>query len=259
MIEWREAVSLFAGQLQRVLSEPGCPICRWVRRDEEAWIWHTLYECTGDPGVRSEFDSSHGFCHSHAHLMIEVTEKHHLGGSSVARMYETVVQSYREMLEVLHKPKSKLKQWLSHECSTLLSERETKGCMLCRASRRTARRAVSFLLQEIQQGGDLWRARLHESDGLCNPHLTLALKNRLAREDRTLWQFLLEDHLRRLEELEQQLFQLQRKQSYDVDEGITPEEALSWQEAIWRFTGMKYGELLWRSNLEGIGRGQRSS
>jgi len=93
--------ALALGELERALKRAGCPICRIVRQREEAWLFHTLWEFTGDPQVRERFDRSFGLCGPHARLMIRVTEGHHLGGSSVARMYETVVRRFREKLKAL--------------------------------------------------------------------------------------------------------------------------------------------------------------
>lgn len=238
---------LFAGELERALAKPGCPICRIVRCHEEAWIWHTLYEFTGDPDVRSRFDASYGLCRPHAQLMIQVVEAQHLGGSGVARMYETVVMSYREKLAALRKPPGRVGQWLRLRRQRL-QPLKARGCMLCAASRRSAQGISFFLLKALQdpkESGRWWR-KYSESDGFCNPHLLIALRDEQARTNPALWKFLVEDHLKRLKGLQERLYQLQRKQSYDVDEEITPEEVRSWKEVIWRFTAMGYEKLLWR-------------
>ncbi|OGF53228.1 MAG: hypothetical protein A2Z21_09675 [Candidatus Fraserbacteria bacterium RBG_16_55_9] len=227
------------GELELALATPGCSICRIVRQHEERWIFHTLWEYTGDPGVRAKFDASYGLCHPHAYLMFQVVEGHQLGGSGVARMYETVVPKYREKLAELLRPKNMLKRWLRAKPQAL-TELKVKGCMLCRVRRDTARGAVFFLLQALQEDPETWHELVRKSDGFCNPHLLLILKDEQACGNPAFWQFLVDDHLQRLEELERQLYGFQRKQSYDVDEEISAEEARSWQEAIWRFTGMDF-------------------
>jgi DNA polymerase IIIc chi subunit len=80
------------------------------------------------------------------------------------------------------------------------------------------------------------------SDGLCNPHFAQLL----AKADWGVKNFLLADQKRRMERLEQNLWELQRKQSYDVHEAVTEDEAGSWMEAIWRFTGTSWSRLLTR-------------
>lgn len=243
---------IFLSGLERALREAGCPLCRIVRRHEEAWLFHTLWEFTGDPEVRRRFDESFGLCGSHARLLIRVVEGQHLGGSGVARIYETIIARFREKLLELLPVRPGVRRWLklSPSCPepSALERLQGRLCPLCEAGRRSAEGAVFFLLQALQdpKEGPFWRRRFEESDGLCNPHLTLMLQGERARSDPELWRFLIEDHLRRLEELERRLHELQRKQSYDVSEPITLEEAQSWQEAIRRFTGTEHETLLWR-------------
>jgi hypothetical protein len=52
------------------------------------------------------------------------------------------------------------------------------------------------------------------------------------------------DFIARLVKLEQNLRELQRKQRYDVHEELTAYEASAWKEALWRFGGMEFDELL---------------
>lgn len=63
-------MALFLSELERALREAGCSLCRIVRRHEEVWLFHTLWEFTGDPRVRQRFDESFGLCSSHARLLI---------------------------------------------------------------------------------------------------------------------------------------------------------------------------------------------
>lgn len=245
-------MSLFLGELERALQQEGCPLCRIVRRHEEAWLFHTLWEFTGDPEVRRCFDEGFWLCGPHARLMIWVTEGHHLGGSGVARIYETVVWSFREKLLKLLPARRGVRRWLKLSPPvpdpSSLDGLKGKQCPLCEASARSAEGAVFFSLQALQDAkeGPFWRRKFEQSEGLCNPHLLLALQNERARTDPELRRFLIEDHLRRLEELQRRLYELQRKQSYEVHEPVTPEEAQSWQEAIRRFTGDDHETLLWR-------------
>jgi hypothetical protein len=242
-------MTLFLSELERALQQEGCPLCRIVRQHEEAWLFHTLWEFTGDPEVRKRFDESFGLCSPHARLMIRVAKGHHLGGSGVARIYETIVWRFREKLTALFPPSSRwdLRRWLKIPAPdpepSALEELQGKPCSLCVASARTAEGAVFFLGQALQDSR--WRRKYQASYGLCNPHLLQALRDEQVRRNSEVWEFLVEDHLQRLGELQHRLYELQRKQSYDVHEPVTQEEARSWQEAIWRFTGMRFETLLW--------------
>ena len=241
--------ALFLSELERALQKEGCPLCRIVRKHEEAWLFHTLWEFTGDPEVRKRFDESFGLCSPHARLISRVVEDHHLGGSGVARIYETIVWRFREKLAALLPAPSRwdLRRWLKIPSlgpePSALEELQGKLCPLCVASTRSAEGVVFFLGQALQDPH--WRRKYQASDGLCNPHLLQTLRDDRVRQNAEVWEFLVEDHLQRLGELQHRLYELQRKQSYDVHEPVTQEEAQSWQEALWRFTGTHFETLLW--------------
>ncbi|MFQ6033666.1 MAG: hypothetical protein ACE5KR_02265 [Candidatus Bipolaricaulia bacterium] len=233
--EDRTALSSF--YLRGTLEQEGCSICRLLREGEERWLWHLIYELTGDPGVRAKLDRSFGLCQEHAYLLIEIVEERELiSGDGVARIYETVVADYlrrlREAATELARGRHKAREAL-----------QGVECPLCTLNREMERIKIHTLLEALEEGE--WLSEYRRSAGLCNRHLLLALEE---SRDRELGEFLLEDHLGRLERLVHGLQELQRKQRYDVDDKVTPEEARSWREAIWRFTGMKYDRPLirWR-------------
>lgn len=228
-------VSLSSFYLRRALRQEGCPVCRLLREGEERWLWHLIYEFTGDPGVRAKLDRAFGLCREHASLLIKVIEERELiSGDGVARIYETIVARYgrrlEEVAEELLRGRPRAREALQSE-----------ECPLCALDRKMEPMKVHTLLEALRDEG--WRAEYRRSEGLCNHHLLLALEK---SRDRQLGEFLLEDHLGRLERLGHDLSELQRKQRYDVDEPVTLEEARSWREAIWRFTGMKYDRPLIR-------------
>lgn len=224
-----EGPSLGSLELREALAKEGCPLCRLVREGEERWLWQFLYEFSGDPEVRGELDRAFGLCHAHAHLLIKVVEERELvSGDSVARVYETIVRRYR--LDLAR----------SASGGSWRSSRRA-GCPLCLRRSERELGLVYSLLEALEDPA--WRASFELSAGLCNPHLLLAVRE---AGDPQVKGFLIADHLARLERLERALGELQRKQRYDVDEPITPEEARSWREAVWRFTGMEYDRPLIR-------------
>jgi hypothetical protein len=233
-----EGPSLGSLDLRAALAKEGCPLCRLVREGEERWLWQLLYEFSGDPAIREELDRASGLCHAHAHLLIKVVEERELvSGDTVARIYETVVRHYRRRLEALPRTKGR-----GHRGSRASRAGQGGGerCPLCLRREELELREARLLLGVLEDGE--WRASYRASDGLCNPHLLLALEEAGPH----LQGFLIADHIVRLKRLEQELAELQRKQRYDVAEPITPEEARSWREAIWRFTGMEYDRPLIR-------------
>ncbi|MBC7098416.1 hypothetical protein H5T52_04780 [Candidatus Bipolaricaulota bacterium] len=218
-----EESALFSHQLSRALGEPGCPICRLVRESEERWIWTLLYEFTGDPEIHTLLARSLGLCALHADLMRKVVEGRRLmTPSGVARLYETVVNALER----------KLQQGL------LRGNANKTECPLCTYANGTAERQAYFLARLLSTRE--WQKEYKASDGLCWPHGRLVLK----QASRGVQSWLMGDFVQRLERLGGLLAELQRKQRYDVPEPVTPEEADSWREALWRLGGMTFNQLL---------------
>ena len=214
-----EELALFSGALRRALTRPGCPICRLVRESEERWIWTLLYEYTGDPRTHASFSRSFGLCSHHGQLMRRVVEGRRLmTPSGVARLYETAVRELKSQLA--------------------FPARVRDGCPLCSYAARTADRHAYFLARLLD--GEEWRAAFSHSQGLCWPHLRALLPH----ADREVRGWITRDFRGRLEGLERDLIELQRKQRYDVPEELSPSEADSWREALWRLGGMYYDGLL---------------
>jgi len=206
-------------ELRRALSLPGCPLCRLVRESEERFLWTMLYELSGDPEIHRRHSSSLGLCGHHAALLGKlVRERNLITPSGVARLYETLSREAREILTGKELP--------------------AQHCYLCSYSRETARRYAGSLavLLETERSQEIYLS----SQGLCFPHLSLVWGFASPK----VRQFLQEDMAGRLRDLEERLRELQRKQRYDVHDPLRPEEAVSWQEALWRFGGMEYEELL---------------
>jgi len=200
------------------MEEPGCPICRLVRESEEWRLWLLLYEHTGDPELHQRLGASLGLCGRHAALLGRVVAQRPLATpAAVARLYETLCAHAR----------GKLRSGIPRQC-----------CDLCRYAEDTARRyAASLAVLLLSPEGRRAYAR---SAGLCIPHLVLALEE-ATDEIRDL---LRRDISGRLAQLEHLLHELQRKQRYDVREELTPAEANAWKEALWRFGGMEFDELI---------------
>ncbi|HKZ50268.1 MAG TPA: DUF6062 family protein [Dehalococcoidia bacterium] len=246
--------------LERALQQGSCPVCRVVREGEEQRIWLLLYEQTGDPPLREVFNETLGFCHYHGHLATRIVyERELMAGSSVARMYETVVMRYRRTLQEISQAQGSprpfrrggiLAKGLASR-GRAIPLRGSPGpggtgmgeCMICVASQKALFAGVATLLRMLGHGEP--RSAYTRSDGLCNPHFTLAI----SKAGREAKRFLMDEQERRMEGLQGRLFELQRKQSYDVDETVTPLEEQAWREAIWRFTGVHWDGLLVRRRV----------
>ena len=142
--------------------------------------------------------------------------------SGVARLHETVVKALE----------GELRQ------GRLRGNAKKPECPLCTYAKNTAERQAYFLAQLLSTRE--WRKEYEASDGLCWPHV----RQVLAQAPRAVQGWLTQDFAGRLERLRRNLSELQRKQRYDVPEPVTPEEADSWREALWRLGGMAFEGLL---------------
>ena len=197
--------------------------------------------------MRHRFDETLGFCHYHGHLAVNiVSEREMMTESSIARLYETAVMTYRERLEDISTAKRGPSP--SHRAGKSLVRQTTAECMVCEASRQAVTGDIAALLRMLCH--EEHRPVYIKSDGLCNPHFALAIQKVETNTSR----FLLADQERRMKEVQRRLFELQRKQSYDVQEKPTIEEEHSWIEAVWRFTGVSWeGLLLKREGSKTLG------
>ncbi len=213
--------ALFTYHLREKLALDGCPLCRMVRESEEQWTWTLLYEFTGDPEIHEKFARAGGLCAEHAELVRKITEKRQLvTPSGVARLYETVTKEF---------------------LASLARERPAEArqeCPLCRYRDQATARYAYFLAVTLAEPE--WQEAFAKSDGLCISHFNAVI----AQADRNVVAFLKDDQTRRLRDLLHRLQELQRKQRYDVPEPLTPEEIASWREALWRYGGMTFPDLL---------------
>ncbi len=213
--------ALFTYHLREKLTLGGCPLCRMVRESEEQWAWTLLYEFTGDPEIHEKFARAGGLCVEHAELVRRVVEKRQLvTPSGVARLYETVT---REFLKALPR---------------MQPVEDHQQCPLCYHRDQSAARYAYFLATTLTKPE--WQEAFSHSDGLCIPHFNMVI----AQANQDVVKFLVDDQSRRLRDLLHRLQELQRKQRYDVHEPLTPEEIASWREALWRFGGMHFEDLL---------------
>jgi hypothetical protein len=229
--------TLGEARFDEALDAAGCPICRHVRASEERFIWQVLYEFGSDQGMRAQLDRTLGLCTRHAHLLVAVVEERELvDGASVAHIYESIVRKYLKSCRAVDAS--------SQRAVRALGDLDIHECPLCTHRDGAESRAVDSLLGLLHSTAGA--QRYASSDGLCNRHLRVCLER---AGDAELRKRLFDDHVERLERLIANLDELLRKQRYDVDEDIAPSEAVSWREAIWRLTGMRYDGPLIHRNL----------
>lgn len=217
--------------LEEALHKESCPLCRMTREAEERLIWFILYESTGDRQLRAQWDRDKGFCKYHNNLIkMTIIQGRLVSGSSIARIYETILDSYITDLKEL-KRNSHIKDPLTNV-----------KCFFCRNKEEFEKTNIDKFIGTLQNENE--RIMYKSSDGLCIPHLVLVEKTLNKRDKNGLQEFLAKDHMSRLEKLKSNMQELQRKERYDIKQPATPQERDSWTEALWRFSGVIYKHLL---------------
>lgn len=169
----------FVGYLRLVeaCQAAGCPVCRCVVRESRSHLAAILHEHVTDPDTRRAVRASWGFCSWHTAMLPQI--EHATFGAAI--IYEDLLRLALERTEGLddreHRPRPR--RWLSalrrRQRRPGLVERYEKrpACLACVTAASAERRYLEALVRFIDDG-DLLAAYMR-SDGLCVPHLLIAL------------------------------------------------------------------------------------
>jgi len=130
------------------LARPGCALCQLVSAETRRYLDSLLYEAVNDAGFRTTWRNAGGFCHRHTWMLAESGDV--LG---LAILYLDLIQSCDE---------------------NLLIGPAGRRCPVCDREAASVRGHLGTLV-------DFWddaelQAALAKSEGLCGPHLRLALR-----------------------------------------------------------------------------------
>jgi hypothetical protein len=153
--------------------EPGCPICTLSQQAVSHYMRSTNYEPVSDPDIRKLFVASQGFCNLHAHQWLE--EAFVLG---TAQIYRDVLRAtFDDLKGQAYKGKplgKRLGAVLGRGDATEGGLKGSSGsCPACDVLEETETRSSKTLLAGLREEG--FRSAYAESDGLCIPHLRVAL------------------------------------------------------------------------------------
>jgi hypothetical protein len=227
--------------LREACRKPGCPICRLEQRSVERYLDNQFYENVNTPKLRNWLRASLGFCQEHAWLAVDQRLGDALG---FAIIYRDVINGILTRLE------NGVPYRASRRSMTLLKripeqvrnivERmlyaftPQKHCPACQHRDEMTRITISELVKELETP-EMANA-LQVSDGLCVPHLRLALehvKNVSACEK------LLAIHREKLESLKAELTEFIRKNDYQFMAEGFGKEGNAWLRAIGLIAGSR--------------------
>ena len=221
-------------KLLEACREPGCPVCRMEQAAVERYLDAQFYENVNSPQLRDWLCASLGFCHEHAWLTVDK----HLGDAlGFAIIYHDVLDSTLERLGK-NVPAGSARRWANllkrvpEQVSALVQKAlyaftPKKHCPACHQRDEMTHIIVSTLVEELAQP-EMAEA-LRASDGLCLPHLRLALQE---VRDISLCETLLAIHREKLESLRAELAEFIRKNDYRFLGDGFGKEGDSWLRAV---------------------------
>lgn len=213
--------------------QPGCAACRLEQRAVERYLSNQLYENVNSRDLRDRLRASRGFCREHAWLAVEKNLGDALG---FAIIYHDVIGAVLKRLEaVLSPPKegwASLQRRISETVTGIVQSvlhvfTPQKRCPVCQEREQITRMIITALVKELDD--PRMQEALNTSQGLCLPHLRLALE---AAQTPAGFEALLTVHRAKLESLHAELAELIRKNDHRfIAEGFGP-EGDSWRRAI---------------------------
>ena len=231
-------------KLLEACRETGCPICRLEQRSVERYLDSQFYENVNSPAWRDQLRASLGFCQEHAGLAVDKRLGDALGFSII---YHDIVNSVLNRLDDggSRRPSRRWTSLLTqipeparHHIENMLAAiTPRKRCPACDHRDEFRRQTVSTLVEGL--GAPEVVEALQTSEGLCLPHLKLALEH---VRDASACEQLLDIQRAKLEGLKTELGEFIRKSDYQVIGQGFGSEGDAWLRAVRMIVGDKRGK-----------------
>ena len=226
--------------LRQAFSEPGCAICRLLRKQADGYVQATLWELVNDIDGRAEFDQARGYCNEHAWMLVR-----HGGSLGAAILMDSVLTTVSRIVErESFEPQSgfSLRQLRgvfnssepSPTTAKLVSALEPKKpCAVCTAVQKSEKYYVRALIIHITEAEGLAPA-YQDSNGLCLPHFRLTLAG---VSDETTFEAVVAAQKTAWQRLQAHLREFIRKKDHQAKGEIFGIEGDSWLRAIEAVSG----------------------
>ena len=198
-----------------------CPLCALESVCMSRYFDGLVYERVNDPGVRGDLARSKGFCHRHAHRLLECGDSF---GTSI--LYVDHVRNFAHFIEDVGGRQDTLrlkdaKNWAVHE-----------GCPACRLQMEDRERRVHMLLEGLSEPEMLHA--FQESAGLCVPHFLIVME---AARDAETRRCIIEVMRDKYGALLADLSEFQRKREWQHAHEPLGKEGDSWARAVRMIVG----------------------
>lgn len=229
-------------KLLEACRESGCPVCRLEQHGVERYLDSQFYENVNSPAWRDQLRASHAFCHEHAWLSVNKRLGDALGFSIIYHdIVNSVLKHWREAESSV--PATRRRASLAGQFSeplrnlmekTLAALTPRKRCPVCEHRDQMTRNILSALVEDLATP-EMMEA-LQTSEGLCIPHLKLALGY---VRDGSAHESLLALHRAKLENLKNELAEFIRKNDYQAIKEGFGKEGDAWLRAIGMIAGRR--------------------
>lgn len=217
-----------AYKLYEIFDQPGCPVCRLTAKSVHHFLDSSIYEYVNKKDTHLAVRAARGYCPRHAWHIKDAINASALG---IAVLYEGLV---RTILKDMGEPDADGgRRQVGRASDALHPQAECPACVHQRTVQdHLLRNLIAYLDQ------DEFAAGFAASEGLCLPHLRLALdsvegsasrKSHLLSIQYAIWS-----------QLQRDLAEFKRKNDANfADEDFTPGEASSPRRAIELMAGAK--------------------
>lgn len=208
----------------------------------ERYLDRKFYENVNTPAWRDQLRASLGFCHEHAWLAVNKRLGDALGFSIIYRdILNSVSKQLNDKDQTAHAPhrRTSLLPRIPEQARNIIEKMLTaftprKRCPVCEHRDGTTRTVLSVLVEEIEK--PQMTDALESSDGLCLPHLSLALEH---VKEVSVCETLLNIHHEKLESLSAELGEFIRKNDYQAIKEGFGKEGDAWLRAVSMITGSR--------------------
>ncbi len=230
--------------LKIAFAKDGCPVCRLLDEQEDRYLFGLVYENVNDGITRNLIIDSMGLCSYHAWALQAKEYMEWNDGLGTGIIYrdllERVIENFKSFLSKPVGKNSKgkgkrlvskaVERWKGQLLRKISPKRE---CHICESLRESEEAYIGWLVKGIEK--EEFKDKYMESDGLCLPHLRMALRVAGSRE--TL-EVLVGKALSKLEGLDSLLGEYIRKHAWEFrDEKKFKEEQASWIRGVAFFAG----------------------
>jgi hypothetical protein len=85
--------------LRAAFARPGCAICRLVDRDVRRHIFAVIYDLVMESAIWNKLRQSHGFCHDHTWLAVQMEQQRQGDGRGIALVLEDVLSTVQAQID----------------------------------------------------------------------------------------------------------------------------------------------------------------